>query len=429
MKKIIKHFLIVIGAVFCISISVNAFAYAVLNITPESTSANLNLTGFATITYTTTNQTKHTINQLTVDPAYITTGNPSGITLINNLCSNYSLPPNGSCTFQLLISGAVAQPASYIIRPRVCGYNGGVCSVPLVSNEVQVTSIPRVAFVTNFGNNTISECTLNSDGTFGTCTQLQDPTFNGPSGVTLNAIGTYVVVANYNSNSISICPLNSQGVVGACTSAQDPSFDGTTSVKSSFTIKTVYVVNYNNNTISICPITSPGVIGTCTTASQSFSNPDTIALNTLGTFAYITNNSANTVSVCPVNADGSFGTCTASNPGGTFHGPAGISINPQLPFAYISNSTNVGGNRNISICPINSDGSLGTCTSYISTLFNQDNFGKITVNSAGTLVYVVNQNNNYVTLCTINPNGQIGSCSQLFPNGTFNSPQGINVGN
>jgi hypothetical protein len=181
MRKFISRFLfIAIAALWSVN-PTNVLAQSVLNITPEATIANLNLTGISTITYTVVNDTKHPIDQLTVDPTYLTTGNITGINLLNNLCAGVTLPPNGNCTFQALV-----------LRPRVCGYNGAVCSTPLAANEVHVSSAPHIAFVTNFANNTLSVCNINSDGTFDTCTQLQDPSFDGPSGVTLNAIGTFV---------------------------------------------------------------------------------------------------------------------------------------------------------------------------------------------------------------------------------------------
>jgi DNA-binding beta-propeller fold protein YncE len=407
--------------------STGAFAQAILNIVPSLTTANLNLTGIATITFTVTNNTKHSIDQLTFYPTNETTGNPGGISLINNNCFGATLTPNDSCTFQTILTGGVNNPSVFFLRPKVCAFNGAVCSIPIASNVVQITTSPRSAFITNFNNSTLSVCQVNADATLSNCTVFKDTSFNGPAGVTLNAAGIYLDVANFNDNSVSICPVNSNGVLGPCVREVDPTFNGPNSIKSNFIIDYVYITNYSNDTVSICPITSPGVLSNCTAVSQSFAGPNTIALNTVGTFAYITNNHNNTVSVCPINLTGMFGTCVASNPGATFHGPTGIIINQQGTFAYVSNSTNVGGNRSVSVCSINSDGSLGNCTPYISSLFNGDNFGKVAINSASTFLYVVNQSNNYVTLCSLNSDGSIGTCSQLSP-GTLDSPQGINVG-
>jgi 6-phosphogluconolactonase (cycloisomerase 2 family) len=408
--------------------STGAFAQAVLDIVPSLTTANLNLTGISTVTFTVTNNTKHPIDQLTFDPTNETTGNPRGINLINNNCFGVTLTPNEKCNFQTILTGGVDNPSVFSLRPKVCGYNGAVCSIPIASNIVRVTTSPRSAFITNFNNSTLSVCQTNADGALSNCTVFQDPSFNGPAGVTLNSAGIYLDIANYNDNSVSICPINANGILGTCTREVDPTFNGPNSIKSNLITDYVYVTNYNNNTVSICPITSPGVFSNCTAVSSpSFSGPNTIALNTIGTFAYITNNFNDTVSVCPINSTGMFGTCVASNPGATFHGPTGIIINQQGTFAYVSNSTNVGGNRSVSVCSINSDGSLGICTPYISSLFNGDNFGKVAINSASTFLYVVNQSNNYVTLCSLNSDGSIGTCSQLSP-GTLDSPQGINVG-
>jgi DNA-binding beta-propeller fold protein YncE len=427
MQRLLIQCLYIFSVMMCVLTATNVFAEAVLSIVPELTTANLNLTGIATITFTVTNNTKHPINQLTVDTTNESTVNSSGITLINNTCVGATLPPNTSCTFQSLLNGGVGQPESFILRPKVCGYNGLVCSVPLASNIVQVTANPRRAFITNFANNTLSVCQIDADASLKNCIVLQDPSFNAPAGVTLNAAGVFLDVANFNDNSVSICPLNANGIIGRCSRQQDPTYNGPVSIKSNFVINFVYITNYNNDTVSACPITSPGVIGSCTAFSQSFAGPNTVALNTEGTFAYVTNHGNNTVSVCPILPNGLFGTCIAVNPGATFNGPTGIIINTQGTFAYISNSMNIGGNRSVSVCPINSDGSLGTCNPFVSPLFNGDNFGKIGINPASTFLYVVNQGNNSVSICSLNSNGAIGTCSQELANGTLDSPQGINI--
>lgn len=426
MQNIFSRMLVVVVAIFFLGASSVSFAEAVLNVVPNTLFANLNLTGIIRILYTVTNNTHHPINQLTVDPNYLSTGNPSSISLINNQCASITLLPNASCSFGVLVTDGATQPALFTLRPRVCGYNNLVCSVPLSSNQVQIKTVPRTAFVSNFGNSTVSDCVVNTDGSFGACTQLTDPTFNGPTSTAFNPVGTQLYVSNFNNNTVSICPINSNGTLNPCTLVFDPTFNGPNSIASNLDGTFAYVANYNGNTISICPINSNGILGSCTVSPQPFFAPNTIKLNEDDTFAYITNHSNDTVAVCSINSNGTFGTCNASNPNSTFHGPTGIAINPAGTIAYMSNTLNIGGNRNISICQINPNGSLGSCSAYISPLFNFNNFGKIAVNSEGTFVYVVNQTNNYLSLCSIVENGLIGSCSQIFDN-TFSGPQGIAV--
>ena len=87
MKKLTSYVLFTTLVLACLLNTSNAVAKAVFNIIPTSKIANLNLTGLAILTYTVTNDTKHMINQLTVDPAYLTTGDTADMTLINDHCT------------------------------------------------------------------------------------------------------------------------------------------------------------------------------------------------------------------------------------------------------------------------------------------------------------------------------------------------------
>jgi hypothetical protein len=68
MQKLVNQYLLFFLTMIFLVGSTEVFAQAVLNIVPELTTANLNLTGIATITFTVTNNTKHPIGQLTIDP-------------------------------------------------------------------------------------------------------------------------------------------------------------------------------------------------------------------------------------------------------------------------------------------------------------------------------------------------------------------------
>lgn len=56
-----------------------------------------------------------------------------------------------------------------------------------------------------------------------------------------------------------------------------------------------------------------------------------------GQNAYVVNYSNNTVSNCPINSDGSFGTCSVLDAGGILNNPANIVFHPAGTFAYITN--------------------------------------------------------------------------------------------
>jgi DNA-binding beta-propeller fold protein YncE len=98
-------------------------------------------------------------------------------------------------------------------------------------------------------------------------------------------------------------------------------------------------------------------LGTCTGVNPggTFNNPTAIAINKAGTLAYVTN-FYNTVSLCPINADGSLATCTSTNPA-TLNDPSGVVLSPDQLHLFISNYY-----TGVSSCPVNNDGSLGTCS-------------------------------------------------------------------
>lgn len=297
-----------------------------------------------------------------------------------------------------------------------------------ISSNTSTLTVSIFAYITNFSNNSVSVCTVNANSTLGICNQFNDA-FNGPSGIKVNASATFAYVTNSNNNSVSICPINSNGTLSACAQSTDITFPFNSPSSITFNSQgtVAYVANFNGNTISICPILANATLGPCTLSNQTFNFPNSIRLNTTGTIAYVVNHLNNDVSICSVNPDSTLGNCTLS-PTTTLNHPVAIDINNDNTFAYLTNSQNVGGNRNASICPLNPDGTFGTCVEFISTLFNGGNFGKIALNDLNTFAYIVNQNQNYVSLCSINSNGSFDTCTQLFPTtGTFNGPQGIDV--
>lgn len=140
-------------------------------------------------------------------------------------------------------------------------------------------------------------------------------------------------------------------------------------------------------------------------------------------FAYVCNsNSVSTVSKCPVNSDGTLGTCTDSGNSGTaFNNPFGIAFNPPGTFAYVSNF----GSTTVSKCPINSDGTFGVCAdSGAGAVFNQP--AGIAFNSSGNFAYVINTNNT-VSTCPVDSSGAFGTCTNSGVVATLSAPIGIAI--
>jgi hypothetical protein len=209
MKFFFKVILIAI-----LSTPFSAQAKAVFNITPSLINITIPSGGSATVSYSVVNNTSKTVNQIGVNPAYQTNGNPAGITLQNDTCSGATLIPKATCAFTTFISGA-NQPSSFILRPRVCGYNGVVCSVPLGGNEVTVgvTAAPAAPISTG-----VSVTSVNPSNTSVAVTTNQIViNFNtamNPS--TLNSTSVSVVQNGTSTNLISSCTPSAGGTSFAC---------------------------------------------------------------------------------------------------------------------------------------------------------------------------------------------------------------------
>jgi DNA-binding beta-propeller fold protein YncE len=138
--------------------------------------------------------------------------------------------------------------------------------------------------------------------------------------------------------------------------------------------------------------------------------------------AYIANSSPNgPISICPVNADGSLGSCIAATDT-SFNIPNGMVVNSKATILYVTNF----GNNTLSLCPINQNGSLGTCTvSPGGGTF--DSPDGVALNPAGTIMYVSNLSTPTVSICQILSDGSIGSCGTSNGNGTFDGMQSITL--
>ncbi|MDR3476419.1 MAG: glycosyl hydrolase family 18 protein [Gammaproteobacteria bacterium] len=122
----------------CAAMFTPVYAASVLDVMPSSTSpVAISATGGSYLTFTVKNNTAKTIKALSVDPGFGGLGNFLNLSLSNNQCSNLSLSPYASCSFTVSVKG-INQTATATLMPRVCGFNGVVCSVPVLNNRVTV---------------------------------------------------------------------------------------------------------------------------------------------------------------------------------------------------------------------------------------------------------------------------------------------------
>lgn len=130
-----------------------AQAAAIVDIIPSSTSPiALSSTGSTYLTYTITNKTSKTLSSITIEPNYGVSGNPLKIFLNNNSTCNGTLAAGASCTFVTSIQG-LNQSITTTLMPRVCAFNGAICSMPILRNRVNVLAtraLPDSTFPTPY---------------------------------------------------------------------------------------------------------------------------------------------------------------------------------------------------------------------------------------------------------------------------------------
>ena len=193
--------------------------------------------------------------------------------------------------------------------------------------------------------------------------------------------------------------------------------------------KYLYIANKETETefeegdASVCYVNTSGYLGECSVDNDSsIYAPQDMVINAAGNLAYVLNSDPLTdtysVTVCQVNSDGSLGACNSP----TTLSAYGSGLTLTQGYLYITDTSEF----SVSYCSLNANGSLNTC-SYTGSDFSAP-AGRIGITPDGTCAVVANFNNSTVTLCTINPDGTLTLCAQSgATSGTVSTPGGVFV--
>jgi DNA-binding beta-propeller fold protein YncE len=375
------------------------------------------------------------VNQVATDPSQ------------TDLCgSTFTLNPKGasgsSCTLELLISGSVnandPDPHHHLF---VCFPGGITCAG--TPNPLNITATTPTAFtqayVGNFGTNTVSLCSINTNtGTLNVCQDSgAGAIFDFPAGISLNQMGTLAYVANFGGSvgtTVSQCSINaSSGQLSECVNADGDGsaiFAGPLGVTLDLLGTHAYVGNLGDNTVSVCTVNaSSGKLEACFVTGGPFMGP-VMAFDASGTRAYVSNTADGSISLCNINTStGALSGCANADGDGSavFNGPAFMSITASGTRLYVSDNGG-GGGTSVSFCSINLiTGKLFACQdSGVGPVFNGP--VGVVLNAATTQMYVPNNAGTTVSLCSINAStGQLISCSNSDGDGSavFSSPSGV----
>jgi DNA-binding beta-propeller fold protein YncE len=177
-----------------------------------------------------------------------------------------------------------------------------------------------MAYVNNYGSNTVSNCTIQLNGSLASCTVSSLPYIAGHGygydGIALNSSGTLLYVTQAQGSgptpqNILVCPLQNGVVVGSsCVSYQDPSFQTTAGIALNSLSSILYVASTTgSDTVSACSLNANGSINTCNALTDSIFHLQQFGkavLNAAGTYIYVVNQNLKYVSLCQLNPDGTF---------------------------------------------------------------------------------------------------------------------------
>ena len=204
---------------------------SLFSISPSETNLYLSSRGSASVLYSVTNNSRASATpSITLD--YESAG--KNLTLASNTC-DVELAPAGNCTFRVLISGA-NQPETFTLTPRICGFNGFICSIPPQAVTVKVTrpaaGLPPRAYVEVY----------NSDAN---ALILKGININNPSDVISAEIQDSNVSSSVNSVAISpdgskVYATYSDGFVAFFNATSNElSYEGSVNIDSSFSFWSV----------------------------------------------------------------------------------------------------------------------------------------------------------------------------------------------
>jgi 6-phosphogluconolactonase (cycloisomerase 2 family) len=363
------------------SLAISPFAYSSVVIGRTSTAA-ITLTGSSGIANV---------------PVTIVSNNPGVVTVSPSSCTLSTT--SNSCTVTL--TGVSAGTATF--SATAPGYS------TLTSGVLTVNA--GFAYVTSATPAQISYCNLNSTtGAFLTCnTSTGGATFNQPQGIALNPTNTgfYMLDQGITTNSLYYCSINNDGSVGTCQTTGGSGFTAGRFVKVNPTGTFAYI--NNGTSVFYCPINGDGSVGTCNTTGAFVGTSD-IAFNPAGTISYVTTGGSTTY-YCSVNVNGSFSSCATTGAGFTL--TEGVAVNPAGTYAYIADR----GIPAAWACSINqTTGAFTLCAATGTGTNSPDHAFGIAVDPTGAYAYVANYNDNAVTLCSISAvNGTLSNCTNTNP--------------
>ena len=196
-----------------------------------------------------------------------------------------------------------------------------------MSGSKGISVINNYAYIANWGNSTVTYCSIDSNTESLIYCRATGNGFNGSAWLSSATVAgqSYMYISNANNkgnNQVSECAISYQGLSN-CNNYTESNVDG---YIEAIGIYNGYIYSTSKNTTnpSVCQLSGIGLLSSsCQNVISSYgTNSLDIAFN--NNYAYITNTNG-TVSTCQIQANGTFLSCT-TNSSIVFIGARGITI-------------------------------------------------------------------------------------------------------
>lgn len=328
-----------------------------INITlPSNTNLTSLVANFTTTgSYVTVNGVKQTSGVTTNDFT-----NPIVYTVYAANGSTY----NYTVTVQLLPLAYVVSSAGSPTAIDVCEVNfDGTLSNCLDSGatglnfslSLAIDQSNKIIYVTNYGGSTVTSCKINADNSL-SCNNSSATLLASPAAIVLNPNVAKTYIGNNSNSNLVSCNRDGNGNLGNCTIQILPSAINSLAINSGGT----YLYASIGSTIQVCTLANDGHITVCGDSGfTTTANILGLAVNSSNGDVFVSVGSpTNLVYKCVPNSnDGTLSNCVDTGISGLTN-PASMSLNQSNSTLYLINN----GVIKLLACPINNDGSIGTCT-------------------------------------------------------------------
>jgi 6-phosphogluconolactonase (cycloisomerase 2 family) len=309
-----------------------------------------------------------------------------------------------------------------LMQPPVTPGEGGPSAIAISAGTVPALAVPRHAYATNEGSANVSQYDIDA-GTGALSDEVTSGAGGSPDSVAVDPRGRFAFVANFADGTLSQYTVNGDGSLSS--NGAVVSGSGATSGPRSMAVDPsgifAYVANFNDDTISQYAIDDAGnlqpMVPPAVLAGPVGTNPRSIGMGPMRRYFYVANE-GDAVAVPPVpgsvtlyrinTTDGTLTLAPAVAAGTT---PRDVTVDPLRRSVYVANS----GSNNVSVYSLNDEGDL----SLIQTAAAGLNPSSIAIDPLGQYAYVANFGGNTVLQYSIDAvNGTLTAMGLPLATGT-----------